>query len=497
VLVVLAGWQSAVPIAAIVSLLMLVAALFAGQSESGRAAANVLLIRAIVVSGAVVAACAIYLLVVLGFGRLPQDSEHDVVGLMVAATLVFGVVAVPLISLLGRVARSRVYGAQRSTDQALRAFGEQVSRSAASEDLLLQVCESLTETLDLRSAEIWTGRDGSLARNVALPERPPAELVVAEDAREVVTRAQAQGEAWARVWLPSIAQEHDGRILRIVPIAYAGELMGLLVLERQESAGPFTVSEDVTLVALARQLGMALNNVRLDSALQDSLRELQVRNAELAASRIRIVAAGDESRRRIERNLHDGAQQNLVALAVKVGLINRLLDTDPGVARDLLEELPADIQTALTVLRELAHGIYPPLLRERGLPEALSATAGRASLPTIVDADGLGRFEPDVEAAVYFCCVEALQNSCKYAGHDAKVSLTVSQADGDLTFEVLDDGVGFDSSGVVEGSGFVNMRDRLGAFGGVISITSAPGAGTSVRGSLPVSAARGESTPPS
>jgi signal transduction histidine kinase len=225
--------------------------------------------------------------------------------------------------------------------------------------------------------------------------------------------------------------------------------------------------------------------VRLDTALQASLDELQVRNVQLVASRARIVAAADESRRRIERNLHDGAQQHIVAMAVKLGLARQLLDADTATAAAMLEELRTDAQVTLTELRELAHGIYPPLLRTRGLPEALQAAANRAILPTTVVADELPRFDPDVEAAVYFCCLEAVQNAGKHAGPDAHITVRIGHADGMLRFAVHDDGAGFDPASVAGGHGFVNMEDRLGAFEGVLTVTSAPGEGTTVEGRIP------------
>src|SRR6185437_1735175 len=177
----------------------------------------------------------------------------------------------------------------------------------------------------------------------------------------------------------------------------------------------------------------------------------------------RIVATADQSRRQIERNLHDGAQQHLVALAVKLGLARQLVDSDPVTVATLLEELRNDAQATLTELRELAHGIYPPLLMDRGLPEALRAAANRAVLPTEVVAD-VGRYQSDVEAAVYFCCLEAMQNAGKYAGEGAHLTVTVAATDDELTFEVADDGAGFDATDIVrKGHGFVNMADRLGA----------------------------------
>jgi signal transduction histidine kinase len=237
-------------------------------------------------------------------------------------------------------------------------------------------------------------------------------------------------------------------------------------------------------------LALALHNVQLDSALQESLAELQATNVELVESRARIVAAGDAERRKLERNLHDGAQQHLVAMAVKLRLAHDAVEDDPADALELLDELKRDVQETIAELRALAHGIFPPLLVSGGLTEALPAAAGRAALPTSVDIAGLGRLPGDIEAAVYFCVVEALQNAGKHAGDGAEATVRVWQDDGHLRFEVADDGAGFDAkSGLANGHGFVNMTDRLGAYGGTVTVRSATGAGTTISGSLPVAVA--------
>jgi signal transduction histidine kinase len=229
-----------------------------------------------------------------------------------------------------------------------------------------------------------------------------------------------------------------------------------------------------------------LHNVRLDSALQASLETLQERNEELQASRLRIVTAADESRRRIERNLHDGAQQHLVALAVKVGLARQLVDADPDTVKTMLEELRGDVQTTLGELRELAHGIYPPLLRDRGLAEALRTAANRAVLPTEVISEGIERYPSETEAAVYFCVLEAMQNAGKHAGEEASITVTITGGDEHLDFCVTDTGPGFDPGVSAEGHGFVNMRDRLGAVGGTLIVDTAPGSGTRIGGHIPL-----------
>jgi signal transduction histidine kinase len=286
--------------------------------------------------------------------------------------------------------------------------------------------------------------------------------------------------------MPALLEGREGQQVRVAAVAHLGELLGLIVAERNSDDTTFTDEDDRVLTELARQVGLALHNVRLDSALQASLDELQERNLELQASRLRIVTAADESRRAIERNLHDGAQQHLVALAVKVGLVKQLLDAQPETAQTILDELREDVQATLTELRDLAHGIYPPLLRDRGLAEALRTAANRAVLPTDVDAEGVERYPSEVEAAVYFCCLEAMQNAGKYAGDGARVMVSVVANDGSLTFDVADDGSGFDPRVVAAGHGFENMRDRLGAVGGSLILDSAPGEGSHIRGSIPV-----------
>ena len=275
--------------------------------------------------------------------------------------------------------------------------------------------------------------------------------------------------------------------VRAAVVAHLGELLGLIVVERRSDDPPFTDEDDRVLAELARQVGLALHNVRLDSALQASLEQLEERNQELAASRLRIVTAADESRRQIERNLHDGAQQHLVALAVKVGLVKQLIDADRATADEMLDQLRGDVQDTLEELRELAHGIYPPLLRDRGLEAALKAAANRSTLPVeLLVAEDVRRHPAETEAAIYFCCLEAMQNAGKHAGEDARLTVTITEADGELRFEVADDGPGFDVAGAAMGHGFVNMRDRLGAIGGILEVDSAPGEGSRIRGHIPV-----------
>jgi signal transduction histidine kinase len=265
-----------------------------------------------------------------------------------------------------------------------------------------------------------------------------------------------------------------------VAVRHQGELLGALSV-RKRPGEPFTPIEEKLLDDLANQAGLVLKNVGLTAELLQRLEEIR-------ASRQRLVAAQDAERRRLERNLHDGAQQNLVALKVKLGLARALAKKDPAKAEELVRQLAADADEALQTLRDLARGIYPPLLADRGLAPALEAHASRATLPVVVESDGIGRYPREVEAAVYFCILEALQNIQKYAGA-SRATIRLSNRDGRLAFDVEDDGRGFNPGTVSRGTGLTNIADRLDALGGGFEISSAPGRGTRLTGTVPAQTA--------
>jgi signal transduction histidine kinase len=363
------------------------------------------------------------------------------------------------------------------------------------DELLLQLAESLRKSMVLVSAEVWTGQDGHYELAAGVPHRQPPPLLVGDKERPVVARAGVSGGTWLDVWVPQLVGPEGSAATRVAPIAHAGELLGVIVVTRRADGEAFGESEDHVLTELARQVALALHNVQLDAALQASLHELQQRNDELQQSRARIVAAGDAERRKLERNLHDGAQQHLVALAVKLRLARDAIEDDPVDAVTMIDEIKGDVQAAITELRSLAHGIFPPLLVSGGLAEALPAAAARTPQATTVDTTGVGRYGADMEAAVYFCVLEALQNAGKHAGESARVTVRVWEEAGSLRFEVRDDGSGFDDTEMsVAGHGFVNMADRLGAFGGTLNVWSLPGSGTTVSGELPLTAGLPETT---
>lgn len=198
---------------------------------------------------------------------------------------------------------------------------------------------------------------------------------------------------------------------------------------------------------------------------------------------MRIVQAHDAERRRLERNIHDGAQQHLVALAVKLRLAGSTAAKDPERAAEQLAELRDQTDLALTTLLDLASGIYPSVLEEHGIGAALTVHGRGAGIPIHVDVDGIGRLPLELEAAIYFVCLEAIQNAAKYSRASA-VRVRIDRSGDALTFSIEDDGVGFDAAATEGGTGLQNMRDRLAAFGGDVAIASTPGAGTTVTGRI-------------
>lgn len=221
------------------------------------------------------------------------------------------------------------------------------------------------------------------------------------------------------------------------------------------------------------------------SRLQAALAETLLANQALRESRARLVVATDRARRNVERDLHDGAQQRLVAIGIGLRRAQDLSRTDPAAAGELLASAREEVHTAVVELRDLAHGIYPAVLTGHGLGPALSAAADRCPLPVELEIGTIRRYPAEVEAAVYFCCVEAMQNSAKHAGPDAGVRVRAHDDRGVLAFEVVDDGLGFDPA-TTSGAGLDGMLDRIGAAGGNLEIRSDPGGGTALSGVVPV-----------
>ena len=239
------------------------------------------------------------------------------------------------------------------------------------------------------------------------------------------------------------------------------------------------LSDDPELLQAAGAVALlALENAELDAGWKESL-------GELADSRSRIVSAGDRERRKLERDLHDGAQQRLVAASINLSLGRELADGNPEL-KERVTDASVEVEEALTELREVAHGIYPPALGRWGLVRAFELLAARFPGRVTVAEGSVGRFPSEVEAAVYYTCTEAVQNALKHAGAGASISIRLYAHADRLHLEVRDHGSGFDVAGAPEGIGLQNMRDRLGAVGGRVEIASEPGHGTLVAATAPV-----------
>jgi signal transduction histidine kinase len=375
------------------------------------------------------------------------DMENPV--FLFGTALALGIAFRPAMRVARRFADRVVYGERATPYEVLTEFSERMGTSFATEDVLPRMAQVLGEGTGAEAARVWLLDGNELRPAAAWPADAPPVVPVRADAE----RRESTGE--------SVTEVRD-----------RGELLGALSV-RMPASDPMSPSKDKLVRDLAAQAGMVLRNVRL---VED-----------LRTSRQRLVAAQDEERRRLERNIHDGAQQQLVALAVKARLAGQFAERDPAKAAELLTQIEAETQTALEDLRDLARGIYPPLLADQGLVAAIQAQSRKSQLGVQVDADGLGRFPADVEATVYFCTLEALQNIAKYAAAERTV-IRLARANGSLSFEVEDDGRGFDPGAVASGSGLQGMADRLAAVGGSLEIRSAPGQGTTVAGHVPVTA---------
>ena len=389
---------------------------------------------------------AIYAGTVAGIGALV--GQRGSLALAAVAAAVIAVAFQPLRQWLQHLANRVVYGRRATPYEVLADFSGRMADAYATEEVPRQMAQVLAQGTGAQRAEVWLAIGADLHRAAAWPQ------VTAEPA--AVPAAEGQ---------PSVPGMD-----RVVRVLHQGHLLGALAV-RMPPGSPVNAVQDRLIRDLAGQAGLVLRNARLIS--------------ELRASRQRLVAAQDSERRRIERNLHDGAQQQLVALALKLRLTDSLIDDDPGQAHAALRELQAHAGEASRDLRELAHGIYPPLLADRGLPDALEAQARRSAVPVVVQPQGIGRYPQEVEAAVYFCCLEALQNVAKYSGA-ASARLCLSAAGPRLSFKVTDDGRGFDPAATAYGTGLQGMTDRLEALGGSVEIRSRPGEGTTVAGCIPV-----------
>ncbi|MEA2637181.1 MAG: hypothetical protein QOE18_238, partial [Chloroflexota bacterium] len=412
--------------------------------------------RALVYAALAVFITSVYVGIAVGIGTLVGSGGKPNLGLSIVATAIVAIGFQPLRERLQRVANRLVYGERATPYEVLSQFSERVAESYASDDVLPRMARVLAEGTNADLAEVWLRSGDVLQRAAVFPLQPTVP---------------------AAVHVNSAAELSIPAADRSVAVRHQGEVLGALTItkRRGDSITPIEVK---LMDDLAHQAGLVLKNVGLTA-------DLQARLDDLRASRQRLVAAQDDERRKLERNLHDGAQQHLVAIKVKLGLVEMLAARDPEKAKATLAALKDDADEALETVRDLARGIYPPLLAERGLAAALQSQAGKATLPVHVDADGIGRYPQETEAALYFCTLEALQNVQKYAAASA-VEVRLHKDGEQLLVEVTDDDRGFDVTTAVRGAGLTNMEDRLEALGGTLLIETSPGHGTTLRATVPV-----------
>jgi signal transduction histidine kinase len=367
----------------------------------------------------------------------------------VAAVILFVLTFNPVRRRARKLAERIVYGRRATPFEVLSEFSERVGETYSIDEVLPRMAQLLAASTGAAETRVWLRTDRRLVPVAAWP----ADLPAVGDLEVVGDDLPVAGEG-----------------VSSFPVTHQGDLLGAITL-RLHANDPMDPTKERLVNGLASQAGLALRNVRL---VQD-----------LRASRRRIVSAQDERAKRLERDIHDGAQQQLVALAVKIRLADSILDRDTAAAHGMLAQLQDEANDALENLRDLARGIYPPLLADKGLAAALDGQARKSPVPVALDAAGVGRYPPEVEAAVYFCSLEALNNVAKYAAASS-VEVRLAQSDGHLTFEIRDDGTGFDMATAVRGTGLQGMSDRIEAIGGSLAVTSEPGAGTTVSGSVPV-----------
>ncbi|HET6652959.1 MAG TPA: sensor histidine kinase [Nocardioides sp.] len=406
-------------------------------------------VSALVLGGLTLFVVLVYVVVVLGGGALVGRTSSPDLVLSVVATVIVAVAFDRVQSTLERTATRGVYGDAAPPYDVLERFTSTVIGSYPVEEVPARMARVLAEGTGARAAEVW----------LTVQDLPTL----------------------AATWPPGadpLPVEAAGR--RSLPVRYAGEPLGVLVVQEQ---APLTTVEERLFAGLADQAGLVLRSAALRVQLQRRVQELSARAEELRASRQRLVDLQDERRRVLERDIHDGAQQHLVALAVNLRLAQTLAGRSPDRSAELLAAQQQATADAIDTLVQLSRGIYPPLLADAGLTSAVRAAAATSPVPVTVVAD-IGRYDARIEAAAYFACLEALQNAAKHSG---ATSVRVSLSDGSesVVLTVEDDGHGFDPSTVPAGAGLANLRDRVESVGGTLTTTSGQGRGTRVEAVLP------------
>jgi len=411
----------------------------------------------------------VYVGIVVGIGNLLGSAGQPNLTLSILATAIVAVAFQPVRDRVQRFANRLVYGKRATPYEVLSQFSDRVGGVYSSEDVLPRMASVLGEATGASRADVWIRLEDEIVSAASWPvtDGPtPSPLAITE-----------QG-------LPSAPG-----VSRIVPVRYQGELLGALSINKRPGEA-LTPVEEKLLTDLAAQAGLVIRNVRLTVELQARLRESSARAAELRAARQRLVAAGNVARSQLERNIQAATEPRLLSIAGRIAGARQLVQRDGASAAIVLSQLTDEANETLELLRDLARGIYPPLLMDKGPVAALDAYLKKARVPVQLDTDrefATHRFDEQVEGAVYFCCVEALQNVAQHAGA-APTVVWLSATDGRVQFSITDRGPGFEQQHSERGPGLQTMTDRVRALGGSLEVRSAPGAGTTVEGWIPARA---------
>lgn len=420
----------------------------------------------------------IYLALVTAIGTVMGSSGGGNVVVSIALTAAIAVAFEPLRQRARRLANRLVYGERATPYEVLANLSQRVGQTMDTRQALGDMTRVLRRATGAARTEVWLRLGDELMRAAVSPGEAP-----------VPKRLALEGEALPRF---------DG-VDHAVAVRHNAALLGALAVEMVPGERLSPVEEKLVEDA-ASQLSLVLCNAQLTAELQARLDEISTQAAALETSRRRIVAAQDAARRELERDIHDGAQQQLIALTMKLQLAQSLMQQDPQGVQDLLAELQTETHDAMETLRELGRGIYPPILTDRGLVDALEAQARRSSALVIIDAANVGRYAAEIEASVYFCCMEAVQNATKYAGAVGPITVAIGEDESGLSFSITDCGRGFAPAlATTRGTGLQNMTDRIAAVGGSLEIRSSPGEPTTIAGQIPrarLAPARETASPP-
>jgi signal transduction histidine kinase len=405
----------------------------------------------------------VYVVVVLGGGALIGHTDSPSVPLSVLATTVVALMFARVQAALERGTTRWGLGAATPYD-VLNQFSYAVTSAYETNELPTRMAMLLAQGTGAQWAQVWLNVSGRLSLAAAWPADVGSDRV------------------------PIVQQEDTVSIdkgMRALAVRHGGQLLGVLRLQERPGL-PLTLVEERLFVGLAAQAGLVLKWVGLLAELDERRAELLVRSEQIRASRERLIETQDAERSRLERDLHDGAQQHLVALTVKLRLAQTIVERAPSRAAAVLSEQADAAHVAIETIAALSRGIYPRQLADEGLGAALRSAVAGSAMPVVVDADGLARPPAQVEAALYFCGMEAVQNAAKHS-RASTVSVRVAEDSNRWQLTVTDDGTGFDRTHLVKGSGvgLGNMRDRLDAVGGTVDVVSSEHTGTTVCAVIP------------